>query len=54
MGITWALTTLVLRKYGTFAAYTQSEEIGLHQELRSTPNGIRTRAATLKGWTYLQ
>ena len=50
MGITWALTTLVLRKYGTFAAYTQSEEIGLHQELRSTPNGIRTRAATLKGW----
>jgi len=53
MGITWALTTLVLRKYGTFAAYTQSEEIGLHQELRSTPNGIRTRAATLKGWKEL-
>jgi hypothetical protein len=24
-----------------------------HQDLRSTPNGIRTRAATLKGWTDL-
>ena len=25
-------------------------ESGLHQERRCTPNGIRTRAATLKGW----
>jgi hypothetical protein len=24
--------------------------MGLHQEKRRTPNGIRTRAATLKGW----
>jgi len=27
-----------------------AEEIGHHQDLLSTPNGIRTRAATLKGW----
>ena len=26
---------------------------GDHQSFTSTPNGIRTRAATLKGWSHL-
>ena len=50
MGISWALTAPFRSKYGTFVAYALSTEICFHQELRSTPNGIRTRAATLKGW----
>src|SRR5487761_979463 len=33
-----------------FRGVRQITEIYFHQELRSTPNGIRTRAATLKGW----
>jgi hypothetical protein len=33
-----------------FRGVRQIAEICFHQELRSTPNGIRTRAATLKGW----
>jgi hypothetical protein len=49
MGITWALAAPFLRKYGNFDADARRAKIDSDQELRSTPNGIRTRAATLKG-----
>ena len=39
-------------KYEVFLELPVSAEIPLHQEERSTPNGIRTRAATLKGWCH--
>jgi len=52
LGIEWASTAPFLGKNGTFDAYPRCAEITLHQELLSTPNGIRTRAATLKGWMH--
>ena len=53
----WALNGLELGinrsksvKKWHFRGVRPIAEIRFHQELRSTPNGIRTRAATLKGW----
>src|ERR1039457_2355372 len=50
LGITWALSTLFQPPLSAFVKIASSVENKVHQELRSTPNGIRTRAATLKGW----
>jgi len=50
LGITWALSTLFQPPISAFVKITSSVENMVHQELCSTPNGIRTRAATLKGW----
>jgi len=36
-----------------FRGVHPNSEICFYQDLRSTPNGIRTRAATLKGWAKL-
>ena len=49
-GTTWALRALFQRQIRAFAKVTLREENPIYQELCSTPNGIRTRAATLKGW----
>jgi len=47
LGISRSISVKILHFYGV----RPITEIYFHQELRSTPNGIRTRAATLKGWT---
>jgi len=56
LGISWALTgleTAVFRGYSWLVAVTPKPLPikGFWVIFQSTPNGIRTRAATLKGWT---
>jgi hypothetical protein len=46
MGINGAISV----KKWHFATFNWGVETYLHQDLPSTPNGIRTRAATLKEW----